>query len=243
MSGALLISDHVVVVTGGARGLSAEMVRAAAGQVTRVVIGYRNSADAARTLADEIGDQAVVIAADITDRAAVDSMIDSATDHFDHPITAVVTNALPDYSFNGDARSHADDLTVAELDAQLCGIVGGALTTVQASLPGLRACGAGRIVTIGTNLVQNPVVPYHDYTAAKAALPALTRTLSAAAGISVTMVPGGLLCTTDAIVASTPRRSVTTPREFADAVLFFRSPWTRAVTGQNPIVDGALVKN
>ncbi len=31
-------------------------------------------------------------------------------------------------------------------------------------------------MNIGTNLVQNPVVPYHDYTAAKAALLAFTRT-------------------------------------------------------------------
>ena len=32
-----------------------------------------------------------------------------------------------------------------------------------------------------------------------------------------------------------------TPTE-ADAVLFFASPWSRAVTGQNLIVDGGLVK-
>ena len=31
--------------------------------------------------------------------------------------------------------------------------------------------------------------------------------------------------------------------EFADAVLFFASPWARAITGQNLIVDGGLVKN
>jgi 3-oxoacyl-[acyl-carrier protein] reductase len=37
-------------------------------------------------------------------------------------------------------------------------------------------------------------------------------------------------------------RRVTTPEEFADAVLFFLSPWARAVTGQNLIVDGGLVK-
>jgi enoyl-[acyl-carrier-protein] reductase (NADH) len=44
------------------------------------------------------------------------------------------------------------------------------------------------------------------------------------------------------IASSTPVRRVTTPEEFADAVLFFLSPWARAVTGQNLIVDGGLVK-
>ncbi|WHF24913.1 hypothetical protein QJS66_19670 [Kocuria rhizophila] len=38
--------------------------------------------------------------------------------------------------------------------------------------------GSGRSWNIGTNLFQNPVVPYHDYAAAKAALLSLTRTLA-----------------------------------------------------------------
>jgi 3-oxoacyl-[acyl-carrier protein] reductase len=46
----------------------------------------------------------------------------------------------------------------------------------------------------------------------------------------------------DLIAGSTPLRRVTTPDEFADAVLFFLSPWGRAITGQNLIVDGGLVK-
>lgn len=72
-------------------------------------------------------------------------------------------------------------------------------------------------------------------------------------GITVNMVSGGLLRSTDAssatpeamfelIASLTPLRRVTTPAEFADAVLFFLSPWSRAVTGQNLIVDGGLVK-
>ncbi|MGW5522268.1 3-oxoacyl-ACP reductase [Gordonia sp. NPDC003950] len=254
---ALPFSQHVVLVTGGARGLGAHIVRAVAAQGARVVINYRRSADAAAALAATIGTNAIALPADVTDRAAVASLIESAATHFGDPITAVVNNALPDYSFNGDARSHADDLSVDELDVQFRGVVGGALHTVQAALPGMRAAGGGRIINIGTNLVQNPVVPYHDYTTAKAALLALTRTLSADLGpdgITVNMVSGGLLRTTDAssatppevfdaIAAATPLRSVTTPAEFADAVLFFLSPWSRAVTGQNLVVDGGLVKD
>ncbi|WP_286131376.1 MULTISPECIES: 3-oxoacyl-ACP reductase [Actinomycetes] len=169
----------------------------------------------------------------------------------------MINNALIDFSFNGDARPAVDAIEWQAFDAQLRGSVAGALHTTQAALPGMREAGFGRIVTIGTNLVQNPVVPYHDYTAAKAALLALTRTLSADLGpesITVNMVSGGLLRTTDAsaatpeavfdlIAQSTPLRRVTTPTEFADAVLFFASPWARAVTGQNLVVDGGLVKD
>ena len=257
MPAALPLSEHVVLITGAGRGLGAAIARAAAREGARVVVNYRRSADAAVALAAEFGDRALAVEADVTDPDAVQTMIDAATTHFGAPITAVVNNALPDYSFNGDARSTADTITTAELDAQFRGIVGGALTVVQAALPGMREAGKGRIVNIGTNLVQNPVVPYHDYTAAKAALLALTRTLAADLGpdnITVNMVSGGLLRTTDAsaatppeifdaIAASTPLRSVTTPEEFADATLFFLSPWSRAVTGQNLVVDGGLVKD
>jgi 3-oxoacyl-[acyl-carrier protein] reductase len=70
--------------------------------------------------------------------------------------------------------------------------------------------------------------------------------------ITVNMVSGGLLDTTDAsaatpdevfdlIAQNTPRGQVTTPDEVADAVLMMASPWARAVTGQNLIVDGGLV--
>lgn len=255
---ALPISEQIVLITGGGRGLGARLVAAFADQGARVVINYRSSAKAAQQLADRYGaDRALAVAADVTDAAAVATLFDTAATHFGSPITTVVNNALPDFSFNGDARTSADRLTWGELDQQLRGILGGALNTVQAALPGMRAAGHERIVNIGTNLFQNPVVPYHDYTAAKAALLSLTRTLSADLGpdgIAVNMVSGGLLRTTDAsaatpdavfdaIAEATPLRSVTTPEEFADAVLFFASPWSRAVTGQNLVVDGGLVKD
>jgi 3-oxoacyl-[acyl-carrier protein] reductase len=167
----------------------------------------------------------------------------------------LIHNALADFSFDGDARSHLDRLTWAEIARQTETAVGGALICLQALRPHFAAQGFGRVVTIGTNLVQNPVVPYHDYTAAKGALLALTRTAAkelGPLGVTVNMVSGGLLRATDAsaatpeavfdIVASqTPLGRVTTPDEMADAVLFFASPWARAVTGQNLIVDGGLV--
>jgi 3-oxoacyl-[acyl-carrier protein] reductase len=45
----------------------------------------------------------------------------------------------------------------------------------------------------------------------------------------------------DLIAAATLLGRVTTPADMADAALFFASPLSRAVTGQNLIVDGGLV--
>jgi len=250
------LEEQIVLVTGGARGVGAAVIRAFAAQGARVVINFRASETAARELVDEFPEQAVAFRADVTDREAVQEMVAMAEDVFGAPVTTVVNNAL-DYSFNGDGRSQFADLDWSELEDQFATVVRGALNVIQATAPGMAGIGFGRVVNIGTNLFQNPVVPYHDYTAAKAALLSLTRTAAAdlgPQGITVNMVSGGLLRTTDASAATpeavfdliagmTPLRSVTTPEEFADAVLFFASPWSRAVTGQNLVVDGGLVRD
>ncbi|WP_072687213.1 3-oxoacyl-ACP reductase [Rhodococcus marinonascens] len=249
---------QIVLVTGGGRGLGTSIVRSFAQQGARVIVNYRNSRDAAEALASSLdAGQAIALRADVTDAEQVKALFSAAEEHFGSPVTTVVNNALVDFSFNGDARDKADAITWAAFDSQFRGSVQAALHTTQAALPGMRSLGFGRIVNIGTNLFQNPVVPYHDYTAAKAAVLSLTRTLASDLGpdgITVNMVSGGLLRTTDAsaatpdevfdlIAAGTPLQSVTTPDEFADAVLFFASPWSRAVTGQNLVVDGGLVKD
>lgn len=252
------LTDRLVLVTGGGRGLGSAIVRAFAGQGARVVINYRRSRERAEALAAEIGaERALAVQADVTDEQQVRAMFETITQRFDRPVTTVVNNALADFSFNGEARSHAGEISWGEFDAQFRGAVRGALHTTQAALPQLRAQGTGQIINIGTNLFQRPVVPYHDYTAAKAALLSLTRTFAADLGpdgITVNMVSGGLLRTTDAsagtpeevfdgIAQATALRRVVTPEEFADAVLFFASPWARAVSGQNLVVDGGLVND
>lgn len=257
MQSSLPFDQQLVLITGAARGLGEHLVGAFLREGASVVINYRNSAEAANHLASAAPERALAVQADVTDPAAVQAMFAKAQQHFGTPVTTVINNALPDFSFNGDERPSVEKLTLDTLNQQFDGVVGGALNTTQAALDGMRKAGFGRIVNIGTNLFQNPVVPYHDYTAGKAALLSLTRTMSQDLGpdnITVNMVSGGLLRTTDSsaatpeavfdfIAASTPLRRVTTPAEFADATLFFASPWSRSVTGQNLIVDGGLVKN
>jgi 3-oxoacyl-[acyl-carrier protein] reductase len=251
------IAEQVVVVTGGARGLGRSITEAFLREGARVVVNYNDSRETAEHLAAAHAGQAIAVQADVRDRAQVDALITQAHKAFDAPVSCVVNNALVGFSFDGDARAKADEIGYGTFEEQFAGTVAGAVNVVQAALPDFDRAGSGRVINIGTNLFQHPVVPYHDYTAAKAALLSLTRTFAAdlgPRGVTVNMVSGGLLRTTDASAATpepvfeaiaqeTPLRSVTTPAQFADAVLFFASPWSRAVTGQNLIVDGGLVMN
>lgn len=258
MSDALALADQVVLVTGGARGLGAAISKAFLREGARVVVNYHRSSRNAQEIVQGAGPgRALAVQADVTDPEVVAGMLEQAQTHFGTAVTTVVNSALIDFAFDGDARPQGEAIGWERFERQFEGSVRGALNTLKAAVPGMRAHGFGRVINIGTNLVQNPVVPYHDYTAAKAALMSLTRTMAADLGpdgITVNMVSGGLLRTTDAsaatpeavfdlIAQSTPLRRVTTPEEFADAIVFFASPWARAITGQNLVVDGGLVKD
>lgn len=250
------IRDQVVLVTGGARGLGLAITQALIQEGARVVVNYFSSQAQATQLAEQYPEQVFAYQADVTNKIQVTQLFQAAKQHFGCAIHSVINNALIDFKFNGDARPKIEELTQEMMQQQFNGAVVAALNTTQAALADMKAQHFGRIINIGTNLVQNPVVPYHDYTSAKAALLAFTRTSAhelGEFGININMLSGGLLQTTDAskltpdavfdlISASTPLRQTTTPEDFAAAIMMFLSPYSRAVTGQNLIVDGGLVK-
>ena len=201
-------------------------------------------------LAAKLGDRTRAFQADVRNADDVQRLVDEVTTAFGSP-TTVVHNALSDFEFNGDGRRSMRWRRLRSPCAD--GFKG---RVESHTLPIVAKNGFGRFINIGTNLFPNPVVPYHDYTTIKASLLSVTAAAAELGphGITVNMVSGGLLRTTDAsaatpeavfdyIAQSTPLRSVTTPAEMADAVLFFASPWSRAVTGQNLVVDGGLVFN
>lgn len=249
------LSDQVVLITGASRGLGAALARAFGREGARVIVNYYQSEVKAEALADEIGAGALPIQADVRRSGEVEAMVEEAEAHFGDPVSTVVSNALIDYRFDAEAREPAGQIEWASYEKQLEGSLRSTHNVLRACLEKMRSRSFGRVIAIGSNLVQNPVVPYHDYTTAKAAQLGWVRNMASELGpdgITVNMVSGGLLKVTDAsaatseevfgaIESTTPLRKATAPEEVADAVLFFASPWSRAVTGQNLIVDGGLV--
>ena len=249
--------NKLVLVSGAGRGLGASIAESFVNSGYKVAINYFNSAKEAEDLSIRLGDSAQAFKADIRDENEISNMYKEINSHFSSYPDILVNNAMANYVFNGDLRKKAEDISWKEIQDHLDVTIKGSLNLIQALTPKMKDKKFGRIINIGTNLVQNPVVPYHDYTIAKGGLLALTRTFAkdlGQFGITVNMVSGGLLKVTDASAATpdevfeaiaqmTPLQKVTTVQDLADAVVFFASDASRAITGQNLTVDGGLTFN
>ena len=247
----------LVLVSGAGRGLGASIAESFVNSGYKVALNYFNSSKEAEDLSRKLGDSAQAFKADIRDENEISNMYKEINSHFSGYPDILVNNAMANYVFNGDLRKKAEDISWKEIQEHLDVTIKGSLNLIQALVPKMKDKKFGRIINIGTNLVQNPVVPYHDYTIAKGGLLALTRTFAkdlGQFGITVNMVSGGLLKVTDASAATpdevfeaiaqmTPLQKVTTVQDLADAVTFFASDASRAITGQNLTVDGGLTFN
>ena len=247
----------LVLISGAGRGLGASIAESFVNSGYKVAINYFNSSKEAADLSRKLGDSAQAFKADIRDENEISNMYKEINSHFSSYPDILVNNAMANYVFNGDLRKKAEDISWKEIQDHLDVTIKGSLNLIQALTPKMKDKKFGRIINIGTNLVQNPVVPYHDYTIAKGGLLALTRTFAkdlGQFGITVNMVSGGLLKVTDASAATpdevfeaiaqmTPLQKVTTVQDLADAVVFFASDASRAITGQNLTVDGGLTFN
>jgi 3-oxoacyl-[acyl-carrier protein] reductase len=253
----MILNGKVAIVTGASRGVGAGVARALAENGAIVCINYNKSKNKAGEVAENItqkGGNAFTHQADVTKFDEINRMAGRVVEK-QGKIDILVNAALPDYKF--DPQASYTSLETAEwndFQKQINGTIQGAYNTVKAVLPSMKSNQFGKIINISTNLVYNPVVTYYDYTTAKAGLVGLTRNMAAelgAYGIRVNLVAGGLLQTTDAssatpeevfnlIAQNTSLKKVVTVEEFANAVVFFASDYSNAVSGQSLAVDGGL---
>ncbi len=247
----------VVLVTGASRGIGAAIATAFAREGATVAVNHlRNDGAAAEVVAacHAAGGDAWAIKADVSTPEAVQAMIEEVVREAGR-IDVVVNNAFRPYAFDPQRRTLFDDLQWPDYQAQFDGAVGGAFQVCRAVLPHFRRQAQGSIVNIVSNLVEHPVVPYHDYTTAKASLVAFSRNLATELGplgIRVNCVAPGLVYPTQAsrgtqesfresLMAATPLRRIAQPEDVAGPVLFLASDWSGFMTGQTLFVDGGLV--
>lgn len=252
---------QVILVTGASRGIGAAIARAFAAEGGFVVVNYlRNEAaaeevvQACKAAGAARGGDAWALRADVNDAAQVQALVAQVQAELGR-IDVLVNNAFAPYRFDPEQRKRYWETDWADYQAQFDGAVRATHNVCQAVLPGMRQRAQGCIVNLASDLVERPLVAYHDYATAKSALVGFSRNLAAELGplgIRVNCVAPGLVYPTDAsrstkedvkeaIVAQTPLRRIAKPEDVAGPVLFFASDWSRFVTGQVLLVDGGLV--
>ncbi|MDA8255939.1 MAG: pteridine reductase [Betaproteobacteria bacterium] len=236
----------VVLVTGAARRVGAEIARALHGAGACVAIHYRSSAAAATELAATLNaarpGSAAAFAADLLDTAALPALVESVVARFGR-LDALVNNASSFYATKVGAVDTAawDDLMGSNLKAPLF--------LSQAAVPHLAASG-GCIVNITDIHAERPLKGYPLYCAAKAGLLGLTRALALELGPRVrvnAVAPGAIEWpqgTSDfppteraAIIGHTLLQRIGSPADIARTVKFLVFDATY-VTGQVINVDG-----
>lgn len=251
------LAGQVVLVTGASRGIGAAIARAFAAEQAIVAVNYLRNAEAAQQVVAqcrEAGGDAFAVQADVTQPQQVQALVGQVVAEAGR-IDVLVNNAFRAYAFDPEQRTPFAQLDWASYQSQYEGSVGAAFHLCQAVLPHFRKRASGSIVNIVTDLVERPVVPYHEYTTAKSALVGFSRNLASELGplgVRVNCVAPGLVYPTETsagtraafregLMEATPLRRLARPEDVAGPVLFLASPWSGFMTGQVLFVDGGLV--
>jgi 3-oxoacyl-[acyl-carrier protein] reductase len=254
---------RVAVITGASSGIGEATARALAGDGHRVALLARRL-DRIRALAEEIGDGAVAIEADVTDRDGMRAAAQRVQDELGGA-DILVNNAG---AFPQKAWLDSDAAEWNELYNQN---VGSMVRLITRLVPGMKQRGWGRVIAIASGSATMPSVRSPSYAATKAANINLAVSLAkdlAGTGVTSNAVSPGMILTPGAEdllrklaaeagvpaddleavkafavknVAPNPSGRIGQPEDIAAAVAFIASPLAGYINGANLRVDGGVV--
>jgi 3-oxoacyl-[acyl-carrier protein] reductase len=240
------VSERVVVVTGGSRGLGAGIVQAMLDDGERVATCSRSRTPEVERWSAEHPERFLYREVDVADRAACDGFINDVMDAYGG-IDVLVNNA--GVARDGVLGTFQDSDVDTVVDLNLKGTI---YMTRAASRRMLRR-GSGTIINISSIVGLSGYRGLSVYGATKAALDGFTRALArelGSRGITVNSIAPGYLRTEMShgldedqlgqIVRRTPAGRLGEPEDVAAAIRFLASPGARFITGHVLVIDGGL---
>ncbi|MBA2370139.1 MAG: SDR family oxidoreductase [Chloroflexi bacterium] len=167
------LDGQTAIVTGGGRGLGRAIAETLASLGAHVVIASRNAPELDEVVLriKRARGRALAYAADVSDERQVQDLVIN-TERWVGPATILVNNAGIIEPITPLARSDATTWL-----RHIAINLGGVYLTTRAVLPGMLERGYGRIVNISSHAAERPSAGWTAYTAGKAAVEQLTRSL------------------------------------------------------------------
>ena len=242
------LREQVAVVTGASRGIGRAIAQEFAKLGATVVVNYASSSKAAEELVSDItaaGGNAIALQADVSKEEEVDNLVKNVLEKF-NKIDILVNNA----GITRDTllfRMKPEDWQ-AVINLNLTGVY----LCTRAVSKGMLKKRSGRIINIASVAGQMGNPGQANYSAAKAGVIGLTKTLAkefASRGITVNAVSPGFIDTdmtseiqSEEILKAIPLGRYGKPEEIAGMVRFLAADNAAAyITGQTFNVDGGMV--
>ncbi|MDR2857281.1 MAG: SDR family oxidoreductase [Novosphingobium sp.] len=251
------LAGKVAIVTGGSRGLGQGMVELFVEEGARVVIADVRE-EAGRALAGTLGDAVRFRQTDVSKREAVQALVDYTIAEFGG-LHAICNNA----GLTDEAYGSLLDADFEAFERVMAVNVKGVMLGTQIAARHMAQHGGGSVINISSISGIQPGYGFFNYRASKAAVVNFTRTAAIELGVNLVRVncicPGNIPTDMGTYAASEddakarkikdavadvrmgwqPLKRQGSPRDIAEAALFFASDRSRQVSGQILSVDGA----
>ncbi len=234
-----------VFITGGATGIGAALVEAFAAQAAKVSF-IDIAVEAGQALAARLGGTVAFQACDVTSAEDLQAAIAQAARQWG-PVTVLVNNVA------NDQRHRAAEMTASAWRANLAVNLDPVFLASQAVQAEMVASGGGSIINLSSiNALLGPA-DLSAYTAAKAAVIGLSKSLAREWGVDNIRVnavsPGWVVTERQLQLWLTPEAEAAwmeqvalkkriAPEDVARLVLFLAADDSAMITGQNLVIDG-----